>query len=508
MNKTFDRLFILEMANNHMGDTDHGIAVIRAFAEVCRKFPFRFALKFQYRDIDTFIHPAFKGRKDVPYVPRFESTRLTQEQFMLMKKEAEKCGFLTACTPFDEISADRVVSQKFDIMKVASCSFTDWPLLEKIAAADMPVILSTAGAALQDIDSVANFLMHRRKDFALMHCVGEYPTAIEHTEMGQIPFLMDRYKGVPVGYSTHEDPNETDAVKMAIAAGASILERHIGLPTEKYKINKYSSTPEQLEKWLAAAEKAYKLMGVKNTRRSFSEKELEDLRGLRRGAFAKADIKPGDRIKPENVFFAIPNEKGQVLANDMSKYLVLTAKEEIKAGSPVMYSLLEKPFNARAKVQEVMQKIRSLVNSGNIPLPEKADFELSHHYGLERIEEFGAVIINCINREYCKKILIMLPGQKHPTHYHAKKEEAFHILYGNLQLTLDGKTQEHKAGEIVVVERGQKHSFSSENGAVFEEVSTTHYKNDSFYEDPAITANKNRKTELTLWTDWLKGKDY
>ena len=59
-----------------------------------------------------------------------------------------------------------------------------------------------------------------------------------------------------------------------------------------------------------------------------------------------------------------------------------------------------------------------------------------------------------------------------------------------------------------MVERGQKHSFSSENGAVFEEVSTTHYKNDSFYEDPAITANKNRKTELTLWTDWLKGKDY
>ena len=36
-------LFILEMANNHMGDLAHGVALIRAFAEVCKPFPFQFA---------------------------------------------------------------------------------------------------------------------------------------------------------------------------------------------------------------------------------------------------------------------------------------------------------------------------------------------------------------------------------------------------------------------------------------------------------------------------------
>ena len=58
----FDKLFIFEMANNHMGDVEHGLEVIRRHHEVSRHFDFRFAFKLQYRYLDTFIHPAFKAR--------------------------------------------------------------------------------------------------------------------------------------------------------------------------------------------------------------------------------------------------------------------------------------------------------------------------------------------------------------------------------------------------------------------------------------------------------------
>jgi hypothetical protein len=61
----FEKLFILEMANNHMGDLKHGLNIIRSFAEVTRKYDFNFAFKFQYRDLDTFIHHSYKGRKDI-----------------------------------------------------------------------------------------------------------------------------------------------------------------------------------------------------------------------------------------------------------------------------------------------------------------------------------------------------------------------------------------------------------------------------------------------------------
>lgn len=501
----FNKLFILEMANNHMGDTAHGIKIIRTFAEVCKKYPFKFAIKFQYRDIDTFIHPDYKGNKEVKYVARFEQTRLSQEQFLSMKNEAEKCGFITVCTPFDEISADRVINQNYSIIKVASCSFTDWPLLEKIASSDKPIILSTAGAELHDIDNVVAFMQHRNKQFALMHCVGEYPTETEHSELNQIRFLSERYAGVPVGFSTHENPDETDAVKMAIAEGAVILERHIGLKTEEYSVNKYSSSPEQIDNWLQAALKAYAMCGKTGVRRDFSEKEKADLQGLRRGAFAKQSIKKGERITLNNTFFAIPNFSGQISANNMSKYEVFTAEKDIETGKPVFFTDV-KTENTRAKVLEVVKNIRKIISDSKIALPPKVDFELSHQYGLENIEKYGAVIINCINREYCKKIIVMLPGQENPTHYHQKKEETFQILYGTLSLTVNGVTKSFNAGEMTVVERGQKHSFKSENGAIFEEVSTTHYKNDSFYDDESIMKNTHRKTEMTFWSDWLTGE--
>jgi N-acetylneuraminate synthase len=97
----------------------------------------------------------------------------------------------------------------------------------------------------------------------------------------------------------------------------------------------------------------------------------------------------------------------------------------------------------------------------------------------------------------------MLPGQKHPVHHHIKKEETFHVLYGDVTFDLDGNTKECKAGEIIVVERGMNHSFQSKNGVIFEEVSTTHFQDDSYYKDEKILQNKNRKTEMTFWSDWL-----
>ena len=134
-------------------------------------------------------------------------------------------------------------------------------------------------------------------------------------------------------------------------------------------------------------------------------------------------------------------------------------------------------------------------------VPGRSDFDISHHYGLNRFEEYGGTIINFVNREYCKKLIVMLPGQKHPEQYHLLKEETFHVLHGTLALTLNGVAREHHRGDIVTVERGVKHSFFSPTGAVIEELSSTHYKDDSFYTDPAINGNAGRKTHLTYWVD-------
>jgi N-acetylneuraminate synthase len=93
----------------------------------------------------------------------------------------------------------------------------------------------------------------------------------------------------------------------------------------------------------------------------------------------------------------------------------------------------------------------------------------------------------------------MLPGQRHPEQYHGQKEETFHILYGQLHVKLNDTENTVGPGEVITVERGVRHEFWSETGAVIEEISSTHYKDDSYYTDPAIHQNGHRKTELTYF---------
>ena len=115
MKKKKGPLFIFEMANNHQGSVEHGKTIIREIRKVCDDFPqFEFAFKFQYRDLDTFIHIDYKDRQDLKNVKRFQDTKLSQEQFGELLKEVRDNHFLAICTPFDEISVDHIAEQKYD----------------------------------------------------------------------------------------------------------------------------------------------------------------------------------------------------------------------------------------------------------------------------------------------------------------------------------------------------------------------------------------------------------
>jgi len=190
----------------------------------------------------------------------------------------------------------------------------------------------------------------------------------------------------------------------------------------------------------------------------------------------------------------------------MSKYSEYIAKKDLTINQPVLAWDVAM-VNLRGKVLHIIRQVRDILLASRIAVPDKLEMELSHHYGIDKFAEWGAAIINCINREYCKKLIIVLPGQKHPVHFHKRKEETFHILYGDVAVNVAGNTIRNKNGELTVVEREKRHSFGSETGAVIEEISTTHYKDDSFYDDASILNNKNRKTVLTFWSDWLYTSD-
>ena len=487
----FNDLFIFDLANNHQGDVAHGKRIIE---EVAR----RAALKLQLRELDSFIHPAHKKTTTNKHIPRFLSTALSEREFAQLVAASRQLGLLTMATPFDEASVNTLERLGVEIVKVASCSATDWPLLERIAESGKPVVCSTAGVPIEDVDRLVSFFQHRAVHFALMHCVALYPTPPEKLNLDRIEQFKKRYPGVAVGFSTHEPPSNMVAVKVAYAKGARLFEKHVAVPTKEYSINAYSATPEQIETWLSAWKEGVAMLGAGAD--TGGEEERKSLRDLQRGVFAKRPIKAGTALSQKDIYFAMPAGDGQLVSGQWKDSML--ADRDYRRDEPVgEHAALSYKVPRREVVASYVRLLKGMLRESGVAVGFAPDVELSHHYGLERFREYGTTIIDCINREYCKKILIQLPGQHHPVHHHRRKEEAFQVLYGELIMTMEGEEKRLFPGDVIVVPRGAWHGFRSDAGAIFEEVSTTHFNDDSFYADKKIAAlpREARKTKLVNW---------
>jgi len=385
-------------------------------------------------------------------------------------------------------------------VKIGSCSATDWPLLEKVAECGKPVIFSTGGLTLKQINDLVSFFDHRGVHFAIMHCVSIYPTPDDKMQLGQIRLLRNRYPGKVIGFSTHEDPEDTVPVQIAVALGAQIFERHVGVATETIKLNAYSSTPAQVHRWLKAYKKAKALCGAMGERPPASEEELASLEALRRGVYARRPLKAGVSIDRSDVYFAMPYKKGQLSSGEWKEGIV--TRTDIEKDQALDIAFLDIPHNLeRQEIYTALHDVKAMLNEAHIAVPSEFRLEISHHYGMANFRKVGAVIIDIVNRSYCKKIIIQLPGQHHPAHYHKRKEETFQVLHGVLELLLDDRRRTLYPGDTVLIQPGVWHEFWTENGVIFEEISTTHFNDDSYYEDKAINQMERaaRKTVVEHW---------
>lgn len=498
MNELFQNLFIFEVANNHQGSVEHGKKIIQAVAKAAQKYNVNAAIKLQYRDLDTFIHPKYKDKKDVKHIPRFMGTRLTDEQFKELLSYVRENGLKTIVTPFDERSVQKCVDHNVDIIKIGSCSADDWPLLEEIAKTGKPVIASTGGLSIKRIDSLVTFFEHKNISFALMHCVSLYPTPNHRAQMDFLARLLKRYPNINIGYSGHEAPENFDIGKIAVATGAQILERHIGVPTDTIKLNEYSMNPEQFDKWLSEIQKAKEIMRSQQDK-IIDKEEQDSLLSLRRGVFASRAIQKGEELGTDDVFFAMPCLQGQLASGEFGQYSAkVVATRDYKEGDPIVEEI---QLNPVYKIRDILHKCKGMLQEAGIPIGGRYTIEISHHFGVDRFPEIGCVLINLISRNYCKKIIVVLPGQRNPSHKHHIKEETFCLLNGDLIVTLDGEELNLKVGDHLLIPTGKTHDFRSEHGAIFEEVSTTNIPGDSYYEDPEIARldPMQRKTVTNSW---------
>ncbi len=339
----FDELFVLELANNHLGKLERGLKIISDFAKVARYNNIRAAIKLQFRDVDSFVHKDFRDRTDIRYIKKTIDTRLSRDDFSVMMDHVRRSGFLRMATPFDERSVDLCQELDCEIIKIASSDINDWILIEKIAKTKKPVIASTGGSSLKDMDDLVTFFTNRNIPLALNHCVSLYPTEDNELELNQIDFLKKRYPGLTIGFSTHEYHDWTSSIMIAYAKGARTFERHIDIESDEVKVSPYCTLPEQCDRWFQAFHKAKAMCGAPGDQKRLpGNREIAYLDSLVRGVYAREELPIGHRITDNDVYMAIPLQKGQISCRELIAGEVLT--KAVAADEPIMLDFFDSPY--------------------------------------------------------------------------------------------------------------------------------------------------------------------
>ncbi len=347
----FNELFVLELANNHWGRLERGLRIIRDYAKVVRYNNVRAAIKLQFRDVDSFIHKNFRERKDIRYIRKTLDTQLSREDFAVMVAAIRKGGCIPMATPFDERSVDLCVELGIEIIKIASSDINDWILIEKIAKTRKPVIASTGGSSLKDLDDLVTFFRNRGIPLAINHCVALYPCEDGELELNQIDFLRKRYPDLTVGLSTHEYHDWTSSILLAYAKGARTFERHIDIEADGIPVSPYCTLPEQCDVWFKAYHKAKEMCGAPGTQKRVPPKrEVQYLDALVRGIYAKRDLPAGHVLTEADVYLAVPLLKGQMSCRELIAGEALI--KPARADAPILVDMFDTPYSRIPSLRE------------------------------------------------------------------------------------------------------------------------------------------------------------
>jgi sialic acid synthase SpsE len=352
----FENLFVLEMTNNHQGKLDRGLQIVREHSRIVRFNNVRAAIKLQFRDIDSFVHKDFIARDDIRYIKRVLETRMSKADYAILVNSIKQSGCIPMATPFDEKSVDWCVEFDLPIIKIASADSNDWLLLERIAATRKPCIISFGATPLKDMDDVVTFFERRNIPLAINHCIAAYPHEDSECELDQIDFFKKRYPGHTIGWSCHESRDWDTSVKIAYAKGARTFERHIDIDSDGFKVAAYSSLPSQIDTWFKAFHKAVEFCGTSHSERKLAlAKETAYLDTYIRGVYAKRDLAPGQILTADDIYMAIPLQKGQISCRELMmgnfghKVTQACAKD-----APLLIDKIDSPYSENQQLKSLI----------------------------------------------------------------------------------------------------------------------------------------------------------
>lgn len=306
-----DSFVIAEVGHNHQGSLEKCKQLFRVAKECGAD-----AVKLQKRDNRSlYTRELYDKPYDnensfgLTYGAHREALEFGRDEYQELRDFCRELQIVFFATAFDIPSADFLAALDLPAFKIASADLKSTPLLRHVASFGKPIIVSTGGAAWDDVQRAYDIIMPLNSQLCFLQCTAAYPAAPEELNLRVIETMRLRYPNVVVGLSDHEN-----GIAMAVAAfvlGARVVEKHLTLNhTWKGTDHAFSLEPIGFRKLVRDLRRARVALGDGEKRCVASEraplikmgKKLVASRALSAGhVLTPADVamkSPGDGLAP------------------------------------------------------------------------------------------------------------------------------------------------------------------------------------------------------------------
>jgi len=297
---------IAEIGHNHNGNLTYGQLLVEAAALAGAD-----AVKLQKRCVDDIYTEELKRRAMTgenafasTYGDHRKALELDWDDLDWLEGCAEAMGMAFIVTAFG-FEAANGIAEMVDAFKIASGDLTNTPLLEYVAKFGKPMIVSTGGATLADVQRAYDTIMPVNQQLALLQCTTCYPTKYHEMNLRVIETYREAFPECVIGLSSH-----TDTGAMALPAymlGARIIEKHFTLNHDmKGTDHGFALDPQQFAEMTRDLRRLHVALGDGDKIPYPSEREPTKLRA--KSLVAARDIAAGTRLTREDVAIRAPGD--------------------------------------------------------------------------------------------------------------------------------------------------------------------------------------------------------
>ena len=262
VNQDSKAYIIVDIGHNHQGDLALAKEMVLAAKQSGGD-----AMKFQTRHPrDVYSVAEYNRVSDNPnwfgrtYGEHREHLELADDEWQDLFEfcnEVEVTGF---STPFDFKSVDLLEKLNVPAYKVASGDATNIPMIKYIAETGKPVIVSTGGCNMSEVQRIYDEVMAINPQLALLQCTCIYPAPPDVQNLRVVGTYRESFPDVVTGLSTH-NPNWWINLA-AYALGGRIFENHFTTDrTLKGTDQAFSLTPDMLREYRTAIDEVAVAMG-------------------------------------------------------------------------------------------------------------------------------------------------------------------------------------------------------------------------------------------------------